>query len=502
MVKLKDWFMSWLPTKVEFRESGLGFTGDTVPSVQVFDCFTGPETSDGQLREELQQKSADNDCKAPYYAKALNLHASMVVGSGPMVVITDDRITPEDRKHLKKRWRRWTQRSGFVRTLRSFRRAGMKVGEGLAYFVTAERQMDPVKLKLVDVSATRLQTPLDLVNEASINDGIQYSEDGQPTKFFISGGPNSIDEHDASRVAYWFCGVLEEQKRGIPELHTTLDWFPKITAFQNAVISSMELFARMPLALEVDAAWIGDDDDSRSGCPLPTDKPFKMPANGLMVPTLPKGTSISKMQGEAPGTDSKDALKSIVTMAVSPIFMPAILIMGDAGDASFSAANIDWEPYLNKIYEDRAELEPTCSLSFEQWLLEGAKIPGYFGPSVVAAVREDLARSRDLAKSEDEDKGDLDIDHEWRWGRVKCHIDPNKEASARQKDLESCAMTLPEVYESRNEDLDERVEQASEFYNVSPDEYRAMLWSKLKVQPTTPSKGSNNAKQASSKSST
>lgn len=486
-MKIKDWIKSWIPTRVEFRTEDLGGQQpyDSVPAITTCDSFTGPETADEHIRYELQQKSCDNDCKAPYYAKALNLHSSMVVGAGPKVIITDERITPDDRAHLKKRWYQWCKRSGFVRTLRAYRRAGMKNGEGLGYFVTAERQADPVKLKFVDVSSTRLQTPKELIGDSSVKDGIEYGDDGQPSKFYIHMGGEEIKEHQASKVAYWFCCILEEQKRGVPELHTTLDWFPKITNFQNAVVSSMELFARMPVAMEVDASWISDDDRESGSCPSYKDKPFKMPSNGLMVPTLPKGAKLNKLQGEAPGTDSKDSLVTIVTMAVSPIMMPAILIMGDAGDASFSAANIDWEPYLCKVYEDRVELEPTCSMAFEQWLIEGSKIRGYFGPSVVAAIREDLKN------------GKLDIDHEWKWGRVKCHIDPNKEASARAKDLESGAMTLAEVYESRNEDFEERVEQAAKAYRVSEDEYRAMLWSKLTTGTAPPpikKKGISNAK--------
>lgn len=434
--------------------------------------FDGCETENQSVRDDLIEQSESCDCSGGYYHKTCNLHSSIVVGKGPKVVISDDRITPEDSAHLKKRWVQWQKKSKFVKAIRLMRRAALKTGEAFAIFTTSNQQLDPVKLKVKLITIKRVKTPWDKSTDKSIVNGIKYDENSEPETFYYESGssfPPKFETVESSKALYWFSEILEEQCRGVPELYATLKWFPKVDAFMNAVLDANILFAKMPIALKVGDAWISDEDCTDGvGCPQPSDKPIPLPKNGTMVPTLPKGTDFAKIQGEATGTNAKEFLKNMVTMCVSPLCMPALLIMGDAGDASFSGANIDWEPYLGRISQDREELEPLCSQTFNEWLLEGSKIPGYFGQSVVQAVLEDVSL------------GSIDIYHSWRWGAVKCHIDPNKEASARSKDLESGAMTIVEVYDSRYEDIEEAIEHSANFFGVTVEEYKIMLWEKLK----------------------
>jgi len=463
----KDWLLSFLPTRteVEFRECSLDNKADCIPSVG--DCVNidGPSTIDATIRDRLVAQSDQCETAGGYYTKALNLHSAMVIGDGPKVVVTDERITPEDIKHLKMRWQQWQERSCFVTTLGEIRRGAMKSGEGLGVFITSNRQQDPVKLRLRSLNCKRLKSPWRFDDD--VKDGIKYDENGEPEKFYIENGTDKPDEHDPNEIVYWFSSLMEEQARGIPELWSTLKWFPKINDFVDAVIDANRLFARMPMVMETSQMWIADEDRENGRAPGPKDKPLRLPTSSLHVPTTPAGTTIKKLQGDAPGTNAKEFLTVVVTLGVSPICMPAILIMGDACDASFSGANIDWEPYIGEVKKNRRQLAPVCTQTFYEWLKEGVRIPGYFGPSVVAAFREDEAL------------GTMDIAHSWRWGRVKCHIDPAKEANARQTDTEACTMTLVETYEMRSEDIEECIETAAKFYGKTVDEYKAILWKKF-----------------------
>ena len=457
---------------MNLRDSGSGSlsTGHDLPPLPSFDddcCkMNGLSTSDPGIRERLRDLSEDQDNCNPYYNKALSLHASMVIGSGPQLAITDRRISQSDAQDVYYRWRKWCKASGFAGAMREIRRGAMKSGEGLGLMVTAERQRDPVKLKLKSIDASRLASPMRTGEE--IKDGIRYDDNGDPVEFWLQDGAKFDPKpYEADEVIYYYNRCKEEQCRGIPELHTSLKVFPKINSYRNAVVSAQELFARMPMALEVDAVWVDDNDRENDLSPKPEDKPFALPRNGTLVPTMPKGTQLKKLQGEAPGTNSDAFLRGLVTEAVSPICMPALLIMGDAGNSSFSSANIDWEPYVQKVMLDREDMELSATRVFDAWLEEAALIPGYLPDSVRSAIREDQQR------------GELDLDHEWRWPRVKCHIDPRKEASARQIDLQSCSMTLLEVYEQRSEDLEYEIQRMAKLFGKTPEEVKRVYWEKF-----------------------
>lgn len=444
----------------------------------------GPATADLHHRDHLRDFSEELDNCNGYYSKALGVHTAYTVQSGPVLKITDERITPEDRAHLYYRWQKWKKASKFAACLREIFRGGLKTGEGLGKFCSAPRQRDPVKLKVKSVCCRRLVSPR---SSTGVKDGIRFDENHDPVQFYLQLDKTSDPEElDAAEVLYFAYSSKEEQHRGLPAMHATLHMFPEIRDWRQSVLDAHKLWAKMPMWLTSDSLWIPQDEEERAAYrPSIKDEPFKLPHKGSYIPTLPNGADINSRQGEAPGTDAKDFLRSIVTEGVSPICMPALLIMGDAGECSFSAANVDLDPWEAQILLHRDDLEPLCTQTFDAWLIEAALIPGYLGPSARAAVLEDLRTY-----------GHVDIDHQWRWGRVKTHMDPSKEADGRETDLRSGARTIVEVYEDNSRDPEYEWQKAASALGVSIEEYKRNLLRKICGEEERPGSGSQASRQA------
>jgi hypothetical protein len=167
------------------------------------------------------------------------------------------------------------------------------------------------------------------------------------------------------------------------------------------------------------------------------------------VPTLPVGTSLRGLpQGTA--TDQMERMiRSMASACALSIDMPANLALGDSSDSNMASAQVDIQPWKNRVNIDRFDLLRVKRRMFKDW---------YVRARLVRGLTPALARDTDYSEW---------FPHNYVYDPLFQHPDPLKNANARMIDLTSGATTLNHAYGELGRNARRALEREAKLLNVT-----------------------------------
>lgn len=382
------------------------------------------------LRERARYEVANNS-----YAKGIILSlANDTIGRGPRLQSQFEDSRTNDL--IEGEFIRWAQATRLPRKLRTMRMARCVDGEAFALFVSNSRLGTPVQLDLRLIEADQVHTT-DLTLEENAVDGIRYDMNGNPTEYHVlRAHPGTdtwaivdamqYDAWDAEEVIHLYRLDRPDLHRGVPEITPALPLFAQLRRYTLAVIAAAETAASFAAVLYTDSPAI-DPDDVEPLDYIDLDRRQAM--------TLPMGWKLGQTKAEQPTTTYGEFKQELLDEILRCLLMPHNVGVGNSADYNYASGRLDHQTYHKAITIDRSEIETEClDRVFTHWLREARRIPDYLPPIP------------------DE------VPHEWFWDGF-AHVDPVKEATAKQILLTANLTTLAYEYAQEGRDWEQAIAQ-------------------------------------------
>lgn len=384
------------------------------------------------LRERARYEVANNS-----YARGIVLSlANDTIGTGPRLqVLFDDE--PRVNELIEYEFARWCAAVRLPRKLRTMRMARCVDGEAFGLFVSNERLGTPVQLDIRLIEAEECHTPDLLGIERNHVDGIKYDGLGNPVEYHILRSHPGADtwavfestEYDrwpAESVIHLYRLDRPNLHRGIPEITPALPLFAELRRYTLAVIAAAETAADFAAVLYTDSPAVDPDEVE------PLDY---IDLSRRQAMTLPQGWKIGQTKAEQPTTTYGEFKQEILDEILRCLLMPHNVGVGNSADYNYASGRLDHQTYHKAISVDRSDIQVEClDRVFAQWLYEARRIPDYLPP-----LPED-------------------IPHTWYWDGF-AHVDPVKEATAKQILLTANLTTLAYEYAAEGRDWETAIAQ-------------------------------------------
>ena len=374
------------------------------------------------VRETMIRFSKDEYERNPYYASVINKVAEQVIGPCPTMIGIGERA--EDNDLIEDSHLLWCQQNRIGKSLREFRKQAALTGIGLMLPVKIKTDY-PVKIGLKVYGGDVLVNPPGVSLDDRIVDGIEYNDDWEPVKFYFRDENFGRDpkEYSVDEVIYWSRGYESGCLRPIPECVSAFQIYPYIRRYLQAAIEGEEFRTSFPMALELDKTLYSKNTN------MMLNKLEKFSYQPRSVPTLPVGTELKGLPAGANSQDVYKMLRAFGGAAALSIDMPVNLAIGDSSNSNMATAQVDTQPWKNRVNTDRFDLEPELRRSTKVWYTGARNVRGL----TPAVSREDPVY-RDY------------YPHKYVYAPLFQHPDPQKNAKSRELDLTSGVGTLNQIY--------------------------------------------------------
>lgn len=401
------------------------------------DALSADAANSASVRSTLRKRARYEAANDSYCAGMVRTLANDCVGIGPTL-----QMQTEDtglNAWFNREFAVWAKTVNLPCKLRVLRKARCVDGEAFALLRTNPRLRTRVKLDLELVECDRITTPALDALKPNVVDGMLLDDFGDPIEYhMLEGHPGGTAISDAMKykkvpaeyVIHWFLAERSEQHRGVPEITASLGRFADHRRFRQATIAAAETAADFAAVAESEMPP-GEEtyDSSAEFDTIELDK--------RLMTVLPAGYKLNQVKSEHPPTTYSDFHRVNVAESGRPILMPACVALGDSSGYNYASGRLDFQVYDRGIEVDRSEIEDHIldDRVLVMWVAEALLIPGYVPEAGRALLMEQMA----------------DAPHRWFW-RGRKHVDPAKEATARDTNLRNHSTTLPREYAEAGED--------------------------------------------------
>lgn len=393
------------------------------------------------LRSRSRYEVIENN---PYLKGTLLSLCNDFVGSGPKLQITDERLTPERKRLVEKRWNDWCKRTRFRHKLWRMRLSKVVDGESfmMAYSRLIEGQTDPVTLDFQVIEADRISSwEFDNSKDPTWNeiDGVRFDDHENPVYYGLlnqhPGGTvltriitdtNGGQWIPARYMVHWF---RQERGwlRGIPELTSSLPLCALLRRYTLAVVRAAEVAANFSAVLETElppalAAQAWTDGSGN----LLDDDPFDVfPLEMGMITALPWHTRLNQLKAQQPTSTYDEFSSALLREIIRPILVPYNRAAGTSQESNMASAVVDDEIYKAGQKAERQDSEEIIlERVLDLWWQESMLIDGYLDEPMSPEPSMD-GISQDFYVTVPE--------HVWRWDPIGVeNTDPTKVATALQ----------------------------------------------------------------------
>ncbi|GAG92563.1 unnamed protein product, partial [marine sediment metagenome] len=164
------------------------------------------------------------------------------------------------------------------------------------------------------------------------------------------------------------------------------------------------------------------------------------------VPTLAPGMTLAGMPHSVSSQDREIIMQMFAATCALSVSMPKNLALGDSSNSNMASAQVDIQPWANKVKIDRFDMEPVFRQAFKWWWDLSVRI------EMPSRIRRPHL---------------LNFPHYYVYPDLFEHPDPNKRASARALDLASGAETLNRMYSNRGLNFRREMERESKALGIS-----------------------------------
>ncbi len=368
--------------------------------------------------------------------------ANDLIGTGPRLQLqTED---PDVNRAVERSFSAWAKEVRLADKLRTMRKAEATDGEAFCLQTSNSNLRHSVSLDLKLVEADRVTDPTmrTVIQSESWVDGIKFDDDGEPVSYRVlrrhPGGPDGwstqeFDDVPADEVIHIFRADRPEQRRGIPHVTPALPLFAMLRRFTLAVVAAAETVAEFAMVLYSDAPPDADDEEAPESMDT-------LELERRMATVLPQGWKLGQVTAQQPTTTYKEFKREIVNEIARCLNMPFNVAAGNSSGYNYASGRLDHQDYRRSIRVDQDRYG--CDLMdvvFAAWLREAQLVEGLLPQKL---------RMRD---------SDVPA-HVWFWDGPE-HVDPQKEATAQAKRLETGTTTLAIEYAKQGLDWEEQLEQ-------------------------------------------
>jgi capsid protein len=449
--QVSDWLMGQRPT-LRFSERGGAIVGryDTALTTDdnrehwaMADALAADAQANPMVRYVLRNR-ARYEVQNNGYARGIGKTiVNDTIGRGPRLHIDDERLSPEIRGDIERKFHTWGKAVKLATKMRTMRQAEYQDGEVFAEIITNPKLNHPIKLDLRPIESDQVRfVDITLLTVPSV-DGIRFDDFGNPTEYHILrvhpgywsyatgyvGMPWEYDKWDANFVIHNFTPERPGQHRGVPEVLTALPLLAVRRRLIAAILDSLETAADFSVVLETE---MGADNESTPLMPVGDHVPLER----RMGVALPAGYKANQIKPEQP-THSFDTLdKRIIAEIGRGMNVPYNVAACDSSDSNFASGRLDYTIYYTGIDIRRSTLaEENLDRLFREWTREAVLLKdknGSYIPAEVAAIIDDLEFS-------------------WHWDGHEMG-NPEQLARAREVDLATGSKTLPEIWAEKGKD--------------------------------------------------
>lgn len=325
--------------------------------------LSADERNSNPVRLKLKNRASYEYDNGGFTKRIVNKTANEIVGKKIKVSATSS--NKAFNKLFEVEARKWKKSINLERKLRTFARAKILMGEGLATPYTNQNATHFVKLDLAIISCDRL-TSFSVGHKDNNIDGVHLDSTGLNVEKYeiakTTPGSFSFTKetvmYSAKDVYHWFEQEYPEQHRGIPELTPTLELNSSSRRFTVAAVDAAEQAARLSHYMKQGVAFQDEDSEDTQSEFRPLDT-FELERGQVTI--LDKDQEIGTNAAPQPVDTHKDFKESLITevSAWSPLTMN--MILGTSKDMNYSSARFDYYVMFGKDRDImRDDMECVC----------------------------------------------------------------------------------------------------------------------------------------------
>ena len=411
------------------------------------------------VRTAMIQFSKDEYDRNPYYASVINNLGSHTIGPAPNIIGVSDNTTFNDMVedgHVE-----WIRDNSIGHVFREIRKQAALTGLGFGIPFKKQSSINPIQLGYKVYGADQLKTPADALPSDRIFSGIEYDSNWEPYKFHVLDqdytllnykyAPQQTKEYTVDELIYWSKGYENGLMIPLPECLAAFQIYPFIRRFLQAALEGEEFRASFPIAIEVDATVYS-----------PANK--REPPRGEFeyeprtIKTLPPGTKLAGLPGGISSNEQAKLVRLFASTCALTVNMPANIALGDSSDSNMASAQVDVQPWANKIAIDRYDMEPMFRKVFKSWYS-------------LATLKDGVFRTRSTLYRAYPEM----FPHIYVYPDIHSHPDPMKRASARAMDLASGSTTLNRIYSQLGTNARRELVREAELLGITLEEYQKII---------------------------
>lgn len=392
-----------------------------------------------EVRKKLRERARYETQNWAYMDGLVQSMGNDAIGTGPKLqVLIDDRNTAA---FIERQFKKWATEIGLTDKLNVMRQARLTDGESFGKFITNNKLRHPVKLDIALIECEQVSDGVFFTPEPNRTDGIEFDEVGNPTFYKVLKyhpgdtfyGVSQFDEPvrvPASQIIHYFKPRRAGQHRAIPELTSGISVGANTRRYTAAVLAAAETAADFAAVMKTSSP--PGEVESASELPL-------LEIEKRMLVPLPDGYDITQLRAEQPTTTHKEFKEENLGEVGAGVCATRNIVTGNSSGYNYSSGRLDHQKYHRKVDVDREHIERIIlDRIFVEWLREAVLI----GSFLLTGAIEDIH----------------DVQHEWFWDGFE-HVDPQKEASARETDLRNNMTTYAAEYAKKGQDWETQLRQ-------------------------------------------
>ena len=427
---------------------GISYQYDQLPPEKIRLAATLPVVRDALVKFSLEEYDRN-----PYYQLVIENLTNHTVGPSPSIIAIAQNVKDKVNDSVEDAYSDWVSNNKIGSAYREIRRQAALTGIGIGIPFKDEISAIDVKTAYKIYGGDCLANPHDAVPSDRIFHGIEYDANWEPRAFHVRDQdsillPNynhTTKEYRVEEVIYWSRGRRKGMLWPLPECYAAFTFYPFIRRFLQAVIQGEEFLSSMPMAIELDPQVYSTYAQSQS-----KQEPMgQFVYEPNMIPTLRPGMKLAGIPISRTAGDREKTLQVFACTCALTVQMPKNLALGDSSNSNMASAQVDIQPWANKVNIDRFDMEPMYRKSFKDW----------WAIAVRRQMTVDIMRKYISL-----------YPHVYVYPDLFEHPDPNKRASARATDLASGATTLNRLYSNLGLNFRREIEREAQTLGITTEE--------------------------------
>jgi len=332
------------------------------------DNLSAKAANSAGVRHVMRKRSRYEAANNPQFKRIVKAYVKDVIGTGPRLQLSSGHENFDE--FVSKHWNRWFKAVRYVRKLRVSLSGRTINGESFRLRTSNPKLPTEVKLDIQPFEADRCASLSENLTDPHKVDGIDFDVYGNPVTYWIwDSHPGDLSQIStaprpvsADYVTHWFSEEREEQLRGVPELHSSVELMAHGRRFRRATVMKAEAAASTNGVIYSDVPSGSMPDDFQQG-------PVDFDRNTDHV--LPFGWKREEYEQKSPNDTYEMFNREMASESGAPLGMTANVSSGNSSQYNFSSTRYDGEHWFGEVDCQREDCELiVINPDFQAWFAE------------------------------------------------------------------------------------------------------------------------------------